>query len=288
MKDNKKIIGPVSFLFVVFFSVGVSAGKAKPIMLLDPELSQWEVWMGVPHESVKGLPEGTYQSDDVHRGTAMGLNNDPKKVFTTYQENNETILRISGEIYGGLSSLKSYKNYHLQMQVKWGEKKWPPRENGKRDSGLLYHCQGDHGAFWQVWKACLEYQIQEKDFGDLIPLAGPSAMYRGGKDGKRSIFDVNAKDYIPAKGYIHAVLEPDYAHGEWNTVDLYVYQDKAIHAVNGVVVFAIKNAIDGDKNPLTSGQIQLQSEAAEIYYKNIKLTPIKGLPKKLVKVSRLK
>lgn len=54
------------------------------IQLLDASLSQWEVFVGVPHFSVTGLPEGTFQSKDVTQGTSLGLNNDPEKVFTTF------------------------------------------------------------------------------------------------------------------------------------------------------------------------------------------------------------
>ena len=53
---------------------------SSSVDLLDAKLSQWEVFLGVPHSSVTGLPEGTFQSDDVTKGTPLGLNNDPKKV----------------------------------------------------------------------------------------------------------------------------------------------------------------------------------------------------------------
>ncbi len=262
-----------------------------PQQLLDPELSQWDTWMGIPHSSVAGLPEGTFQSDDVTTGTPMGLNNDPLNVFTTFEEDGETILHVSGEIYGGLTSKVSFENYHLQLQVKWGDKKWPPRLEQRRDSGLLYHCQGDHGAFWQVWKACLEYQIQEHDFGDFIPLAGVKGSFRGhpedDTENSRIIFDPSADYLLDQQGYRHATREPDYAHGEWNTVDLYVVGDRAIHVVNGEVVFAIKDALGVDDKPLTSGQIQLQSEAAEIFYKNVTIRPIDSLPEAFVQEARL-
>ena len=39
--------------------------------LLDEELSDWEIWMGVPHVSVSGLPEGTPRSTNGRTGTPM-------------------------------------------------------------------------------------------------------------------------------------------------------------------------------------------------------------------------
>jgi hypothetical protein len=54
--------------------------------LLDKELSNFEVWLGIPHSSVKGLPEGTFQSDDVHKGTPLGLDADVKNVFSVVEK----------------------------------------------------------------------------------------------------------------------------------------------------------------------------------------------------------
>lgn len=263
----------------------LAASEANRTELLDSDLSRWDRWLGVPHSSVEGLPEETFKSGDVHSGKPLGLNNDPKSVFSTMQVGDETWLHVSGEIFGGLVSKESYQNYHLQLQFKWGEKKWEPRLNDKRDSGIIYHSRGEHGAFWKVWKAGLEYQVQEKDMGDFIPLAGPTAQFRLHTDGKREVFDLDS-EYTTAKGYTHCLLEPDFPIGEWNTLDLYVFEDSAIHVVNGVVVMAIKHAVDATGNPLISGQIQLQSEAAECYYKNIRITPIESLPEDLMVEAR--
>lgn len=257
--------------------------SSKSIDLLANGLSDWDTWLGVPHTTVKGLPAGTYQSDTVTKGTPFGPE-DILDIFTIVEKNNEKILHVSGEMYAGLNTKDTYSNYHLRMQFKWGDQKFEPRLDKKRDSGLLYHCQGDHGAFWKVWKACPEYQIQEKDFGDFIPLGGVGASYKAKQDGKRNVFAPEATEYITSKnGYVHAEKEPDYPHGEWNTVDLYVVGDRAIHVVNGEVVFAIKDMLTVDDKPLTEGQIQLQSEAAECFYKNIVLTPISQLPTKFLK-----
>lgn len=139
------------FLLFIFTSlISTAQKKSKTINLLDENLSQFEKWIGVPHATVKNLPKGTYQSDNVHKGTALGLNNDLKDVFTVSKENDEIILNISGEILGCISTKKDYENYHLSTMFKWGEKKWEPRLDAKRDSGILYHCYGEHGAFWKT------------------------------------------------------------------------------------------------------------------------------------------
>lgn len=272
----------------VFFCACLSISASEWEHLFDQELSNFEVWMGVPHSTVTGLPEGTYQSDNVHKGEPMGLDADVKQVFQVIEEDGELLLHISGEIYGGLTTLKEYENYHLSMQMKWGDKKWEPRLNALRDNGLLYHCHGEHGAFWQVWKSSLEYQVQETDMGDFIQLAGPRAQIRSTKlDGvKRLRFDPESETY--SDGYISAYPEPDVPHGEWNQLDLYVIGNDAIHVVNWEIVMVVEDAVKKDGSPLTRGQIQLQSEAAECFYRDMKIRPIKAFPEALRRNTRFK
>lgn len=278
--------------------IGLNAfSQKKSIKLFDETLSNFEIWNGVPHMTVNGLPEGTYQSNNVHDGTPLGLNNDIKNVFSTITENGELVLKITGEIYGGLTTKDTYKNYHLSVHFKWGDKKWEPRLDEKRDSGILYHCYGDHGRFWKTWKTCLEYQVQESDLGDFIPLGGnavtpkvdgPHVDIRGDfKDGKK--FDPNSDVYSKGSGYIQASSEHDAPHGEWNHLEIYVLGNDAVHVVNSEIVMVVENAVNPETGKaLTSGQIQIQSEAAECYYKDLTLTPIKEFPKQIIKNVRFK
>ncbi|QBG46778.1 DUF1080 domain-containing protein [Verrucomicrobia bacterium S94] len=256
--------------------------------LFDQELSNFEVWMGIPHDSVEGLPPGTPTSPDCHNGIPMGLNNDVKNVFSIIEENGEPVLHVSGEIYGGLTTLESFENYHLQIMVKWGDKQWAPRENTLRDSGILYHCHGEHGAFWKVWKSCLECQVQESDLGDFIPLAGPRAEVRTAvvEGTKRRRYDAESEEYTG--GYISAWPEMDKPHGEWNLMEIYALGDTSVHVVNGKVVMVVENARRADGKPLTKGQIQLQSEAAECFYKGMRIRSIDVLPMEITKQIRLK
>jgi hypothetical protein len=69
--------------------------------------------------------------------------------------------------------------------------------------------------------------------------------------------------------------------GEWNTLELYVYGDSAVHVVNGVVNMKLFHSrqIDGDvEKPLKRGKIQFQSEGAEVFYRRIELRPITKMP----------
>lgn len=257
--------------------------------LIDKTLSKWDVWMGAVHTSVDLDVE---KFDNVKTGKPLGLNNDPKQVFSVIEENGELILKITGEIYGGLTTKNEYENYHFTTQFKWGEKKWEPRLKDKRDSGILYHAKGPHGAFWNVWMSSLEFQVQEGDCGDFIALTD---VY-GDVPATKKI-NANGKPYFvynPTEKEIPLKWENGFEagqasknglyenpNGEWNTLEIYVLGNESIHLVNGHVVNRIKNArynVADKTVPVTSGKIQIQSEAAEVYYKNIKISPITAFP----------
>jgi hypothetical protein len=258
--------------------------------LLDEKLTGWDVWIGPPLASVEGLPDNTPRSPDGHEGTPLGLNNDPKHVFSVQMVDGEPVLHITGEILGGLTSKETYGNFHLRAQFKWGELKWAPRLNDQRDSGILYHCTGKHGAFWNTWMRSLEFQVQEKDMGDLFLLAGTRADVAAVQDGKQWYFSPmaekkpfgagpNATDGSPH----HLRGDFEKPHGEWNTLEIYTVGRDAVHVINGYIVNVLHNAanVEGPQStvtPLDKGQLQIQSEGAENYYRRIEIEPISEFP----------
>ncbi|WP_245949321.1 ThuA domain-containing protein [Lutibacter citreus] len=267
--------------------------------LLDTSLSKWDKFMGVPHISVD--LDGIEKSKDGKTGTPLGVNNDPKNVFSTIKENGETVLHITGEIYGGLTSKEEYSNYHFKAQFKWGEKKWAPRLSSKRDNGILYHCNGPHGAFWNVWMSSLECQIQEGDCGDFIALNdvyGDVTVDKLLRENGKPYFVYNPKGKLTplkwAEGFEDGQASKsklyENPNGEWNTIEIICVGRTSMHVVNGHVVNVIKNArydIGGKTTPIESGKIQIQSEAAESYYKNIQIKPINKFPRKYKKQAKL-
>ncbi|SHG66342.1 Type 1 glutamine amidotransferase (GATase1) [Flavobacterium fluvii] len=249
--------------------------------LLGADLSKWTPWMGAVHPSVDIDFE---KSADVKTGKPMGLDNDTKKVFSIIQENGENVLRVSGEIYGGLTTKKEYGNYHFTTQFKWGNKKWEPRLKDKSDSGILYHAKGPHGAFWNVWMASAEFQVQEGDCGDFYALGDVYGDVPSDKtiltNGK-SKYTYNPKGKnVPVKFAAKSGLF-EKPNEEWNTLEIYCLDDESIHVVNGHVVNRVKN-IRYDANnktiPVTEGKIQIQSEGAEVFYKKMKIEPITQFP----------
>ncbi|NME68085.1 ThuA domain-containing protein [Flammeovirga aprica] len=255
--------------------------------LIDKDLSKWDIFMGAPH--TKTDIEGYEKFDDVTKGTPIGLNKDPKNVFSVINENDEEVLKITGEIYAGLVTKKEYENYHLKWEFKWGDKKWAPRLNHKRNSGVLYHSIGDYTDFWNVWMTCLECEVQETDCGDFITLGNVRAECPAEKIEKKYHFKPGADPVhlAWAKGFETGRCfkpgNPEKPHGEWNTMEILCIGKKNIHVLNGEVVMVVLNPIaniSGEWQSMEKGKIQLQSEAAEVYYKNIKIKSITQFPDK--------
>jgi len=95
-------------------------------LLLDKELSQWEIWTGVPHKSVKNLLASYEIPENGIPVKPIGLDNSLEVFNVVEDENGALVLHISGLLYAGLTSKKDYKNYHLTMLFKWGEKNMLP------------------------------------------------------------------------------------------------------------------------------------------------------------------
>src|SRR5712691_7305973 len=94
------------------------------------DLTGWDTWLGKPDKAQKDLGE-------IDPTEPIGLNRDPLKVYTVVQIDGQPAIRISGQVFGALTSKDDFGNYHLKLEFKWGEQKWPPREKAVRDSGLL-------------------------------------------------------------------------------------------------------------------------------------------------------
>src|SRR5690242_5565596 len=66
---------------------------------------------------------------------------DPRNVFTVQ----DGMIHISGDGYGCITTNKRYRDYHMIVEFKFGERTWRERENATRDSGVLIHSNGRDG-----------------------------------------------------------------------------------------------------------------------------------------------
>lgn len=253
----------------------------------------WRKWLGVPHRSVEGLD--LERDADGNYVEALGFNEDPKGVYSIVDLDGEPVIRISGEIYGALTTQQAFDNFHLKLEYKWGAQKWEPRLDRKRDSGLIYYAIGNiEGPFPEKsFMRSLECQIQEGDTGDLFLLFAPFAevpvIPAVDEEGRtRMRFDENGEfTRLPNSGSISRVLKGSNAelpNEEWNTVEVICANGQIVHRVNGRVVMYLRNPthLVGRKlKPLKAGKIQIQSEGAEVFYRNINLKLIDELPKEI-------
>lgn len=289
--NTKSLIIFVGLLVIsmLFNSCGSKkADSQKWEQLLDMNLSNWDKFVGAPHFTVD--IDGYEKGNGMEEGTPLGLNNDPLNVFSMVEMDGEPVLKVSGQIYAAVNTKKEYENYHLSLEFKWGSQKYEPRLDKPMDSGILYHCQEPQGAFWNCWMKSQEFQIQEEDCGDYYTIAGTGVDIKATKkDEPSSKFDVYV--YNPKGEYKHFKTDEDgrcrkntnYGKLEgWNQIDLVCIGDVSYHIVNGKIAMVLEKSVQYDEkgiaSPLTKGKIQLQSEGAEIYYKNVKIRPITKLP----------
>ncbi len=257
--------------------------------LIDANLSEWDIYLGVPHQSsgIAGYEEvSTLKA--IQTGKALGLGN-KKNVFSVVKVNDEEVLKITGEIFGALVSKNEYENYHLKFQFKWGSKKWPPRIKSLRNNGLLYHSIGEFGAgLWNTWMSSLEFEVEEKNFGDFITIndayvraKSPAVLKRDSNyyfQPDAALVSFNWEN--EPTGRCFKSIDKEKPRGEWNQLELICYGNTSIHIVNGEVVMAVYepeffNGVNWI--PMSKGKLQIQSEAAEAYFKNILIRPIKSL-----------
>jgi hypothetical protein len=275
-------------LIVVLLALTGSDEEGWRPLLNGKDLAGWETWLSKPHKS--SVVDGLAKNEKGDYTQPLGLNRDPNGVFSVVEVDGAPALRISGEVWGGISTKEEFENYRFRAEFKWGRKKWPPREKTVRDNGLLYHCVGPHGAGSGAWLKSFEMQIQERDCGDFHSVAGvlvdveavpkdPSKpkgdlLYRKGAEKQTGVARRVWKDPDNEK-----------PSGEWNVVEFYCVGQTSVHIVNGkvnMVLTGLRHKVGNQEVPLTKGRIQIQSESAEIYWRNIEVRPVTEIPKALL------
>jgi len=258
--------------------------------LLDTKLSNFDVYLSYHGNDILNVIQGR-----APKGLKpIGLNPRSQDVFTVVEEDGRPVLRISGEIYGCLQTKETFSNYHLKLETRWGEKKWVPRLDEPRDSGILYHSRGKFGVdYWKSWALSHEFQVIEHGLGEYWTQAS-SAMDIRADPGKPGAPGSDAPRWNPqapwqefASPNNHALAGSDQDRvGAWNRLELVCFEDDCVHIVNGLVVMALKNARyrEGGKwVPMTGGKLQIQSEAAEVFYRDIEIRSIPAMPAELAK-----
>lgn len=278
----------LTLLMTILFAANVSAadqaGAWKP--LLDADLSQFDVYLSYRGDQILSVLKGTAPAGL----KPIGFNPPSQDIFSAVQKDGATALRISGEIYGCLVTKESFSNYHFRARTKWGDKKWEPRLDESKDSGILYHSQGEFGVdYWKSWALSQEFQVIEHGLGEYWRQATSAFDIRVGAKQPSPDRSPDAPRWNPKGPWSafdgannHALAGSDEDKpGEWNQIELICFAGDCVHITNGKVVMALANSRykDGDQvKPLTAGKLQIQSEAAEVFYKDLEIRPIKAMP----------
>ncbi len=271
------LLAAVSLSVLAFAEEKAAAVGEWKSLFNGKDLSGWDTYLGPPRKL---------------------LNRDPDRVFTVVDAGGAPAIRISGEIYGAITTHEEFEDFHIRVEFKWGEKRWPPREKVGRDSGILYNCIGPDGAGSGAWMRSVECNIMEKGCGQWWSVAGTIADVEGvgmtpemeprvpyKKEGAGESIIVYKKGAPkltaqPSDGVTPAV-DPEKPLGEWNTVEVVCFGADSIHIVNGVVNLVLTNSRfpEGGRDvPLVRGEIQLQSEAAEVFYRKVEIRSLKVPP----------
>lgn len=136
---------------------GLPRSRRAPTPLFNGRnLQGWDSWLGYT------IPLSTYGTPS---SAPIGLNHDTTGVFRVVTEDGQPAIYSSGKLFGGLITSRSYRNYHLRLQFKWGANNWMPFP---RNNGVLYHSHGRYGAFFGTWMSAVEFEIVPHSVGMLL------------------------------------------------------------------------------------------------------------------------
>ena len=216
---------------------------------------------------------------------------DPQNVFTL----KDGVLRSGDEDMGYLATKDAYKDYHLKIEYLWGRKN--PNDKNVRNSGVLLHGTGPDGSQNGVWKTSIECQLAQGCEGDLILIKGKKVdgeSYPGsissktvvGEDGKTRWQTDGKSTPYSGKQFWWSKHQPFFKElidtrgsndvasplGEWTKVECLCKGSKITIKINGVTINECF-----DTNP-AEGQILLQSEGHEVFFRNMEIRPLGIVP----------
>ncbi|HKK42648.1 MAG TPA: DUF1080 domain-containing protein [Bacteroidales bacterium] len=285
--EKKKLIRPVLIVAVLFMITSFRPAGDGWTNLLDKDLSQWNMYQSYKlTNAYNGEQPKDKEGNPVE---PIGYNKNLYNVFTVSEEDGDPVLHITGETYGCVFTKKDFENYHLTLKVRWGDRKWEPRLDKLKDSGLLYNSTGECGVdYWRSWMLSQEFQIMQGHMGDHWGIANSAIDVRTFlPEGTMNAVASVKEPFLPiGPGTGRDALclrSADYEspEGEWTTLELICFGDKSVRIVNGHVVMVLRNSryvAGGKEYPLIKGKIQLQSEASEVYYKDIRIRSIDRIP----------
>jgi hypothetical protein len=271
--------------------LGICEGVAAPSGYVPPK-SEWRTLLNGRDFSGWDKFIATPSGD-----APLVANVDPKQVFTITNVDGGGVVRVSGELYGAITTQEQFTNVHFRVDFKWGLARWGGRSKVGRDTGILYCGIGQPNPR-TGWLTSVENNIMEKGVGQWWSVNGAViecegewitpenelyVPYKKEGTGERNIVWRKGGTRItatPANG-ITAPFDVEYVFGNWNTVEVVFWGGQCIHILNGhvnLVAFNPRHKDGSQWRPLTRGRIQLQSEGAEVFYRKAEARPLFELP----------
>lgn len=254
-----------------------------------------------PQKTVDFLADPSFSGWIHNLNPKSSLSLDPKEIWAIGEEGT---LRVSGEGMGYTRTKQAYRDYHLVIDYRWGERTHGSREDRARDCGLLLHAYGPDGAYGVTWMSSIEAQLIEGGSGDILVLASKlpdgsiaptrvTAEVKRDRDGEPVWTAGGARETFPAEGKTMARInwrdrDPDWADvkgfraakdlenplQEWNRLEAICEGDTIRLFLNGELVNEVT-----DCHP-SGGFIGLQSEFAACEIRRFEIHPLGSFKEK--------
>jgi|SRR5579883_57630 len=176
-----------------------------------------------------------------------GKEADPKNTWSVV----DGAIRCTGKPNGCMVTKQEYRDYILKLKWRF------PADSKGGNSGVMLHVQDD-----KYWPTSVEAQLLSGHAGDLLLTNPPAAkldvdIARQNPKQPRHFYRFETKESVEKK------------FGEWNEYEITCKGGDITLVINGVKVN------EGKNGNLTSGRIALQSEGAEIYFKDVVIKSLK-------------
>ncbi len=159
----------------------------------------------------------------------------------------EGMIVCKGRPSGYLRTEKDYSNYVLTLEWRW------PEGTERGNSGVLVHSSTPKAI--GVWPKSIEAQLAKDNAGDIWVIG-------------TTIQIPDAETRVKDRRHLNLTDNSEKPVGQWNTYEITAKGDELILKVNGDVVNHATRCSE------TKGAICLQSEGAEVHFRNVKLRPL--------------
>lgn len=174
---------------------------------------------------------------------------------------------------------EAYGDVVIHLEYRWGERRFPPRADQPRDSGLMFLITDLPAGLWPY---TVENQIQDNDTGDIWAISTQvtstvnpaTTRYAPAEEGGASTTVGRYQGFANIKHGRMSEVDG------WNTVEIVLRGDSSVHVINGHVNNRTTNIRRWDgANQIwvrhDRGRIGIQAEAAEMHIRNIRVRPVR-------------